>query len=64
MNKGAIIGIIIAIAIIGVIASSLSSSENVPDVNDTTEEIIEEPELTGRSLTLELKETIGVVARP
>jgi len=64
VNKGAIIGIIIAIAIIGVIASSLSSSENVPDVNDTTEEIIEEPEPTGRSLTLELKETIGVVARP
>jgi len=64
VNKGAIIGIIIAIAIIGVIASSLSSSENAPDVNDSTEEIIEEPEPTGRSLTLELEESLGVKATP
>ncbi len=64
MNKGAIIGIIIAIAIIGVIASSLSSSENTPDVNDATEEIIEEPKPTGRSLTLELEETVGMKATP
>jgi len=64
MNKGVIIGIIIAIAIIGVIASSLSSSENPPDVNDLTEEIIEEPEPTGRSLTLELNESMGITAKP
>ncbi len=64
MNKGAIIGLIIAIAIIGVIASSLSSSENAPDVNDLTEEIIEESEPTGRSLTLELNESMGMKATP
>ncbi len=64
MNKGAIIGIIIVIAIIGVIASSLSSSENTSDVNDTTEEIIEEPETTGRSLSIELKESVGMKATP
>jgi len=64
VNKGVIIGIIIAIAIIGVIASSLSSSENPPDVNDLTEEIIEESEPAGRSLTLELKETVGMKATP
>ncbi len=63
MNKGVIIGIIIAIAVIGVIASSLSSSENPPDVNDLTE-IIEEPEPTGRSLTLELNESMGMKATP
>ncbi len=64
MNKGAIIGIVIAIAIIGVIASFLSSSDNAPDVNDTGEEIIEEPETTGRSLSIELKESVGMKATP
>ncbi len=64
MNKGVIIGIIIAIAIIGVISSSLLSSENVPDVNDVTEEIIEEAEPTGRSISIELKESIGMEATP
>ena len=64
MNKGVIIGIIIAIAIIGVISSSLLSSENVPDVNDVTEEIIEEVEPTGRSISIELKESIGMEATP
>ena len=64
MNKGAIIGIIIVIAIIGVIASSLSSSENVPDVNDATEEIIEEPVPTGKSISIELNESMGMAATP
>jgi len=64
MNKGVIIGIIIAIAIIGVISSSLLSSENVPDVNDVTEEIIEEAKPTGRSISIELKESIGMDASP
>ena len=64
MNKGVIIGIIIAIAIIGVISSSLLSSENVPDVNDVTKEIIEEAEPTGRSISIELKESIGMKATP
>ncbi len=64
MNKGVIIGIIIAIAIIGVISSSLLSSENVPDVNDVTEEIIEESEPTGRSISIELNESIGMKATP
>jgi hypothetical protein len=77
MNKGAIIGIIIVLAIIGVIASSLSSTENAPDVIDTGEiientpdvidtgeEIIEEPETTGRSLSIELKESVGMKATP
>ncbi len=64
MNKGAIIGIIIVIAIIGVIASSLSSSENVPDVNDATEEIIEKPIPTGKSISIELNESMGMAATP
>ena len=55
MNKGVIIGIIIAIAIIGVISSSLLSSENVPNVNDVTEEIIEESKPTGRAISIELE---------
>jgi len=64
MNKGVIIGIIIAIAIIGVISSSLFSSENLPDVNDATDEIIEEPEPTGRSISIELKESVGMKSTP
>lgn len=68
MNKGAIIGIVIAIAMIGVIASFLSSSDNAPDVNDTTEELIEEvmeePKPAGRSLSIELKESVGITATP
>ncbi len=64
MNKGVIIGIIIAIAIIGVISSSLFSSENLPDVNNTTEEIIEESEPTGRSISIELKESVGMKSTP
>jgi len=68
VNKGAIIGIVIAIAIIGVIASSLSFSENAPDVNDTTEEIIEEvteeSKPAGRSLSIELKESVGMKVIP
>ena len=64
MNKGAIIGIVIAIAIIGIIASTLSSSENTSDVNDTTEEIIEEPKPPGRSLSIELKESVGMKVIP
>jgi hypothetical protein len=70
MNKTAIIGIIIVIAIIIGVVSSMSSMEKVgDDVLLTDEELIldeivpeedsaEEPETTGKSLTVELSESM------
>ena len=74
MNKGAIIGIIIAVAI-GIVATSLLSSENIDDTDEvllSDEEIIldeiipieedleEESESTGKSIAVELTESIGL----
>lgn len=63
MKKVLIIGIIIGIVIIGLVASSLSS-ENIPDINEITDEVIEEPKSTGKSISIELKESVGMKATP
>jgi len=86
MNKGAIIGIIIVVAVGIGITSSMYSTENTEDelildeiileeeliVDEVLledelivdeiipEEELEEPEETGRNITVELKESIGL----
>jgi len=64
MNKG--IGIAIGvIVIIGIIlVSSLLLSENSQDKSTEIKEIIQEPEPSGRSISLELKEEMGMTATP
>lgn len=72
MNKGVIIGVVIIVVIgIGVISSMSSMENNEKEVLSSDEELIlneitpieedlEEPEKTGRNITVELTETIGL----
>lgn len=72
MNKGVIIGVVIIVVIgIGVISSMSSMENNEKEVLSSDEELIlneitpieedlEEPEKTGRNITIELTETIGL----
>ena len=66
MNKklavGIIIGVIVVISIIGMSSSLIS--ENSQDETSMVEEIPETTKPTGRSLTLELTESIGIKAIP
>jgi uncharacterized membrane protein YagU involved in acid resistance len=71
MNKAAIIGIIIVIAIVIGVVSSMSSMEKIGDEVLLTdkelvldeiipeEDLAEEPETTGKSITVELSESMG-----
>ena len=69
MKKGAIIGIIVGIIIVGIIAISSSNFEtnDLPIVEtpvevveeETTVEVVEE-ETTGRNITVELSEKMGL----
>lgn len=62
MNKSVIIGIIIGIVIIGMgITVSLSSTNNNEQISETDKEIepIEVPQ-TGKNITVELSESIGL----
>ena len=72
MKKGVIIGVVIVVVIgIGVISSMYPMENNEEDVLLSEEELIldeiisieedlEEPEKTGRNITVELTETIGL----
>ena len=66
MNKklavGIIIGVIVVVSIIGMSSSLIS--ENYQDETSLVEEILETAKPTGRSLSLELKESIGMKATP
>ena len=62
MNKSVIIGIIVGIVIIGIgITVSLSSTNNNEQISETDKEIepIEAPQ-TGKNITVELSESIGL----
>lgn len=62
MNKSVIIGIIVGIVIIGIgITVSLSSTNNNEQIPETDKEIepIEVPQ-TGKNITIELSESIGL----
>lgn len=62
MNKSVIIGIIVGIVIIGIgITVSLSSTNNNGQIPETDKEIepIEMPQ-TGKNITVELSESIGL----
>lgn len=62
MNKSVIIGIIVGIIIIGIgITVSLSSTNNNEQISETDKEIepIEVPQ-TGKNITIELSESIGL----
>lgn len=62
MNKSVIIGIIVGIIIIGIgITVSLSSTNNNEQIPETDKEIepIEVPQ-TGKNITVELSESIGL----
>ena len=73
MNKVAIIGIIVVIAIVIGVASSLSSMEKIEDdiiltdkeiilneIVPVEEDLEEESESTGNSIAVELTESIGL----
>ena len=69
MNKGIIIGIIFAIFIVAFIAVNSLNFETyddsfvediVEDESTPVEEIISESENTGRDLTVELSESVGI----
>lgn len=75
MNKGVIIGLIIIAAVgIGII-SLMSSTENPKEILPSDEKIIldeivsleenleEQPKKTGKNITIELKETVGLATR-
>ena len=64
MNKG--IGIAIGvIVIVGIIlVSSSLLSEDSQNKSTEIKEIIQEPEPSGKSISLELKEEIGITATP
>ena len=61
MNKGVIIAIVFGIIVIGIIAlNSINfESNNIPD-----EEIVSETQTTGRSLSVELSESVGLRSSP
>ena len=69
MNKGVVIGIILAIIVVGIIgATSLnfeaSNNSVVEDVVEnesiSVEETVSEPEKVGRELSVELTESVGL----
>ncbi|EGP94713.1 hypothetical protein [Nitrosarchaeum koreense] len=60
MNKSVIIGIIVGIVIIGIgITISLSSTNNNGQISEIEIEPIEVPQ-TGKNITIELSESIGL----
>lgn len=67
MNKGVIIGIVFGVIVIGIIAvnslnfeSNNLTDEKIIDESIPIEEVISEPQTTGRSLSVELTEKVGL----
>jgi len=66
MNKGVsigvIIGVIVIIGIIGILSSQFS--EDSPNESTINEQSVAETQSTGRSISIELKESVGMKATP
>ena len=67
MNKGIIIGIIFGVIVIGIIGVNLLNfesnsltDEKIVDETIPIEEVISEPQTTGRNLSVELTEEVGL----